>query len=140
MTALGCSGHWFTQKDSTDGKILVAAAWYEHGTRFLSVDPRTGAITQVGYFQPQRGSTSQAYWIPGTDVAWSIDYHSGIDILRFNQSPALRPTAAAIESNWLSKLHALDPFSEALRRLCRAGASATVEDHTRLHRATRLPA
>ena len=138
VSALACSGHRFTQKDGADGKILVAAAWYEHGTRLLSVDPRTGTIAQVGFFQPQRGSASQAYWMPGTDVIWTIDYHSGIDILRFDQSPRLRPTAAAVETSWLARLHGLDAFSEALRRLCRAGSTATTEDHARLHRATTL--
>lgn len=132
VNGLGCSGHWFTQKDAKNGQILVAAAWYEHGTRILSVSPRTGKISQVGFFQPNRGSTSAAYWMPNSDVVWSIDYHSGIDILEVNQAPNLLPTPAAIEANWLSKL-AVDPFSEAIRQLCRAGAKATARDHARLH-------
>jgi hypothetical protein len=132
LNALGCSGHWFTQQTGRDGSILVAAAWYEHGTRFLSVNPRTGAISQVGYFQPIRGSTSQAYWMAG-DVVWSIDYHSGIDILAFDQAPAKRPAARAVESSWLQRLHAADPLSVALRELCRAGAKATPAQHARLH-------
>ena len=45
---MGCSGHWFSTRDGADGSILVAAGWYEHGTRFLSVDPRTGKIRQIG--------------------------------------------------------------------------------------------
>lgn len=132
VNGLGCSGHWFSQKDGRDGSILVAAAWYEHGTRLLSVNPRNGAITQIGYFQPNRGSTSASYWIPGTDVIWSVDYHSGIDILTFDQDHAKRPTAKAVESSWLARL-AVDPFSEAVRQLCRAGAKATAADHARLH-------
>jgi hypothetical protein len=133
VAGLGCSGHWFTQKDAKNGRILVAAAWYEHGTRFLEVDPKTGTISQVGFFQPQRGSTSQAYWIPGTDVVWSIDYHSGIDILQFDQSAAKRPTRQAIEANWMKNVHVVDAFSQAMREICRAGAKATPAQHAKLH-------
>ncbi|MFN2537355.1 MAG: hypothetical protein ABR549_04280 [Mycobacteriales bacterium] len=132
VNALGCSGHWFSQKDASNGAILVAAAWYEHGTRFLEVDPRTGRISQVGYFQPNRGSTSSAYWVPGTDVVWSVDYHSGIDILEFDQSPEKVPSVDEVELSWLARLDT-DPFSEAVRRLCIAGAGATRQQHARLH-------
>jgi hypothetical protein len=132
VNGLGCSGHWFSQKNGRDGSILVTAAWYEHGTRILSVNPRNGKITQIGYFQPNRGSTSASYWFPGTDVIWSVDYHSGIDIMTFDQSSAKRPTPKAIEASWLSRLE-VDPFSEAIRQLCRAGASVTPKDHARLH-------
>jgi hypothetical protein len=124
ITALGCSGHWFTQKDAKDGSILVAAAWYEHGTRFLKVDPRTGKIRQVGYFQPVRGSTSQAYWIPGTDYVWSIDYHSGIDILKFDET-AKTPTAKQLDASWLSKAHVVDNWSQIMRLVCRQNGKAT---------------
>ncbi|MDP9164965.1 MAG: hypothetical protein M3O32_02695 [Actinomycetota bacterium] len=124
VNGLGCSGHWFTQKDAKDGAILVAAAWYEHGTRFLKVDPRTGKIRQVGYYQPVRGSTSQTYWIPGTDYVWSIDYHSGIDILRFDQN-APAPTTAQLDASWLAKAHVVDTWSDLMKIVCRANGKAT---------------
>ena len=124
VNGLGCSGHWFTEKDAKDGSILVAAAWYEHGTRFLKVDPRTGRIRQVGFFQPVRGSTSQAYWMPGTDYVWSIDYHSGIDILKLDQG-APTPTAAQVDASWLSKAHVVDSWSDIMRRVCRQNGKAT---------------
>ena len=124
VAALGCSGHWFTQKDADDGSILVAAAWYEHGTRFLKVDPRTGKIRQVGYFQPVRGSTSQAYWIPGTDYVWAIDYHSGIDILKYDEG-AKTPTTQQINASWLAKAHVVDSWSEIMRKVCRQNGKAT---------------
>lgn len=132
FAVMGCSGHWFTTRDGRDGSILVAAAWYEHGTRFLSVNPRTGKISQLGWFQPQRGSTSSSYWM-GKDTVWSVDYHSGIDVLAFDEAPVLRPSAAAVQASWLAKAGVVDPLSEALRRLCRAGAEATPADHHRLH-------
>jgi hypothetical protein len=132
VNGMGCSGHWFTQKDARDGSILVTAAWYEHGTRFLKVNPRTGSIKQVGYFQPNRGASSGAYWMPNSDVVWTVDYHSGIDIMRFDQNPAKVPTTAAIDASWLSHLQP-DPFLEAVRQLCQAGAKATPAQHARLH-------
>lgn len=132
VNAMGCSGHWFTTLDGADGSILVAAAWYEHGTRFLSVNPRTGRISQLGWFQPQRGSTSAAYWM-GHGTVWSVDYHSGIDVLTFDQNPKLRPTTRQVDASWLAKLNVVDPLSEALRALCRAGVRATPGEHARLH-------
>ncbi|HUR51831.1 MAG TPA: hypothetical protein VMZ11_06895 [Mycobacteriales bacterium] len=131
VNVLGCSGHWFSTRDGADGSILVAAAWYEHGTRFLSVDPRTGRISQRGWFQPHRGSTSAAYWM-GKNTVWSVDYHSGIDVLAFDERASLLPTADATRASWMSKAGVVDPLSAALRRLCRAGADATHEDHARL--------
>ncbi|MCU1592993.1 MAG: hypothetical protein JWO12_385 [Frankiales bacterium] len=130
VNVLGCSGHWFTQKDGKDGSILVAAAWYEHGTRLLSVNPRNGKISQVGYFQPTRGAASQAYWMPGSDVIWTVDYHSGIDILKFDQNPSKRPSVAKTDASWLARLD-VDPFAKAVRELCQAGSKATHDQHQR---------
>lgn len=132
VNGLGCSGHWFTEKTAKDGSILVTAAWYEHGTRFLKVDPKTGKIRQVGFYQPVRGSTSLAYWIPGTDYAWAIDYHSGIDILKFDEGKKA-PTVAQTDASWLAKLHVTDPLSELLRSVCRAGGSMSGAQHEQLH-------
>ena len=132
FNVMGCSGHWFTQRDAKDGSILVAAGWYEHGTRFLKVNPRTGKIKQVGFFQPNRGATSAAYWIAGTNTVWTVDYHSGVDILQFDEDPAKVPTTKQLDASWLARLDT-DPFAEAVRKLCTAGASATAQDHARLH-------
>ncbi len=139
VNAMGCSGHWFTQKTAKDGSILVTAAWYEHGTRFLKVNAKTGKINQVGFFQPVRGATSEAFWMPttdGSDVVWSIDYHSGIDILRFDQK-APAATVAQIDASWMSKLGVVDPFAKAMREFCRAGVEATPAQHARLHAVAR---
>jgi len=122
VNALGCSGHWFTVREDVPkryrGHYLVAAGWYEHGTRFLSVDARSGTISQVGYFQPVRGSASAAYWIAGTDYVYVVDYQRGVDILRFDANAA-PPTAAATTASWLAKLGAVDAVAAADRFWCR---------------------
>ena len=114
VNALGCSGHWFTVRENVPsryrGHYLVAAGWYEHGTRFLSVDQKSGQISQVGYFQPIRGSASAAYWIDNTDYVYVVDYQRGIDILQFDPAAA-PPTAAATRASWLAKLHTVDALS-----------------------------
>ena len=70
-----CSAHWFSMRDG-----LVAHGWYEQGTRFLDVkDPRNPI--QVGYFRPEGGSTSAAYW--HGDHVYVADYARGVDILRY---------------------------------------------------------
>jgi hypothetical protein len=74
--------HWFTTEPSFDGQGLVAAAWYEHGTRFLDI-AADGKITEAGYFVPLGGSQSAAYFVDD-DIILTTDYQRGIDILRFD--------------------------------------------------------
>jgi hypothetical protein len=117
---LGCSGHWFTFNEGLD---IAAAGWYEHGTRFLHVEEATGKISEVGYYQPVGGSTSAAHWIDDTYV-YTVDYARGIDILRFDPDPALRPTATEIETSWLAGLDVTrNPFADAERYACRIAQS-----------------
>ena len=127
VNALGCSGHWFTVREDQPGRYagdyLVAAGWYEHGTRFLAVDRRTGAIKQVGFFQPVRGSASSAYWIGTTNYVYVVDYQRGIDILKFDPSAA-PPSAAATRASWLAKLNVIDALSQQERYWCREAMHA----------------
>lgn len=139
INGLGCSGHWFTAKPGDDGKVLVAAAWYEHGTRFIEVDQATGEIEQVGFFQAVRGATSEAFWMPGSNVVWSIDYHSGIDILEFDAG-AEEPSVAETDASWLAKKDVRDVFAITSRELCMSGMEATPEQHTRMQDVTRAVA
>jgi LVIVD repeat-containing protein len=122
FNALGCSGHWFNVREDQPGRYkgdyVVAAGWYEHGTRFLSVDEKTGVIKQIGYFQPVRGSTSAAYWIDKTNYVYVVDYQRGIDILKFDPSAA-PPTAAQTRASWLAKLNTIDTISQQERYWCR---------------------
>ena len=122
INALGCSGHWFKVRADSPGRYsddyLVAAAWYEHGTRFLAVDKRTAQIRQVGFFQPVRGSASAAYWIPGTSYVYVVDYQRGLDILKFNAFDA-PPSSAETTASWLAKLHTVDTLSQQERYWCR---------------------
>ena len=138
VNGLGCSGHWFTETDAQDGSILVFAGWYEHGTRMIKVDPATGGITQVGFFQPVRGSTSEAYLMPGsTDgehVIWTVDFHSGVDILRFTEGAELEPTVEEVDASWLMR-EGTDLFSIAMRELCAAGDEATSAERVAAHHA-----
>jgi hypothetical protein len=78
----GCSSHWFQQHPTFHNGGLIAAGFYNHGTRFLQVDPK-GKIAEVGYFLPNGGGTSAAYWI--TDrIVYAIDYQRGFDVLKWN--------------------------------------------------------
>jgi hypothetical protein len=123
VNVLGCSGHWFTERDGRDGSITVAAGWYEHGTRFLRVDPAGGEITQVGYFQPLTGSTSGAYWIGDTGYVYTVDYARGIDILRFDEVVPVT-TVTENDASWLSVPHSsVSSVAEAERLYCRLAAS-----------------
>jgi len=122
INALGCSGHWFTVRENGLGRYrgsyLTANAWYEHGTRFLAVNKRTGTIKQVGFFQPVRGSASSAYWIAGTDYVYVVDYQRGVDILKFDPRAA-PPSPAVTTQSWLAKLHTVDTLSQEERFWCR---------------------
>lgn len=109
---LGCSTHWFTERDG-----LVAAGWYEHGTRFLRVDSATGAISQVGYFQPAVGSASAAYWITD-EIVYVVDYERGIDILRFDRSAPV-PSGTTFADSWTRRTGPTSSFATSERLACR---------------------
>lgn len=76
--------HWFTEHPTFKDGGLVAAGWYEHGTRFFNVSSE-GKIAEAGWFLPFGGSTSAAYWVSDT-VLYAVDYQRGIDILRFDRT------------------------------------------------------
>ena len=112
----GCSGHWFTAQDAAGGGYLVAAGWYEHGTRFLHVDAGTGAIDEVGFWQPVWGSAWAAYWV-GDGYVYVVDFVRGIDILHFDDAAA-PPTPADIQQSWAAP-SAADTVSATERYFCR---------------------
>ena len=78
---VSCSTHWHEAHPSFDDGGLVAAAFFEHGTRFIDVSSK-GKITEIGWFVPHVGSTSAVYWITD-EIAYTLDYNRGIDVLRF---------------------------------------------------------
>lgn len=80
--AFGCTPHWFEAHPTFKDGGLVALGAYEAGTRFLTVDSRTGKLTERGWFVPAAGATSAAYWRT-KDIVYNIDYQRGIDILRY---------------------------------------------------------
>ena len=123
VNALGCSGHWFSMlpsdlaAETAPAEYTVAAAWYEHGTRLLSVDAATGKISQKGFFQPVQGSASAAHWIDD-EYIYVVDYQRGIDILRYTPDAPV-PTQAEFDASWLAKLDVVSPLAEQERYLCR---------------------
>lgn len=82
VNVVGCSSHWHEQRPDFNNGGIVAAAFFEHGTRFLNIT-KTGQIEEVGYFMPFAGSTGAVYWRT-KDILYATDYTRGIDILRFN--------------------------------------------------------
>ena len=77
----GCTNMWFDDHPKFRNGGSVAAAFFEHGTRFLDVDKK-GEISEAGYFMPHGGNTIASYWITN-DLVYAIDMNRGIDILRF---------------------------------------------------------
>ena len=78
----GCSSHWFTAHPKWKDGGLIAAGFYNHGTRFLNVDAK-GKISEVGSFLPTGGGTSGAYWV-NDRIVYAVDYQRGFDILKWN--------------------------------------------------------
>ena len=81
VNAVGCSSHWLEAHPDFRNGGVVAAAFFEHGTRFVDVTPK-GQLKEVGWFMPHGGSTGASYWITD-EIVYSVDYARGIDILRF---------------------------------------------------------
>jgi hypothetical protein len=120
INALGCSGHWFTEH-----KNYITAGWYEHGIRFLKVDPTNGKLREVGYFQPVATEASASYWIPakdGTMYAYTVDYARGIDILKFDPKGAT-PSKDEIAASWFANLDRVGELSARERYLCQIAAN-----------------
>jgi hypothetical protein len=81
VNAVGCSSHWHEEKPDFHNGGIVAAAFFEHGTRFLDIG-KDGSISEAGYFMPHAGSTGAVYWRT-KNIVYATDYTRGIDILRF---------------------------------------------------------
>ena len=75
--------HWFSTHPTYRDGGVVAMGWYEHGTRLLDVNKKTGKISEIGWFLPLAGSTSAAYWVDRTTL-YAVDYQRGIDVIRWN--------------------------------------------------------
>ena len=116
INVMGCSGHWFTER-----KNIIAAGWYEHGIRFIKVNPKNGKLKQVGFFQPVTTEASAAYWVAGpkkSEYVYTVDYARGIDILKFNRKGRV-PSQAEFNASWLANLDKVGRLSEKERYICR---------------------
>jgi hypothetical protein len=105
--AVGCSAHWFDYRNG-----VVAAGWYDHGTRFIKVDERTGQLAEVGFHQAGVTETWGAYWVDDAYV-YTVDAVRGIDILRFDRK-AKPATSGSVSRSWQRTSTA--PLSEVTRR------------------------
>jgi hypothetical protein len=79
---LGCSVHWFQEHKTFKNGGLVALSEYEDGVRFMQIKP-DGKITEQGFFLSLGSSSSSPKWAGKDDVLYSLDYHRGIDILKW---------------------------------------------------------
>jgi hypothetical protein len=77
----GCSSHWFNHHPKFKNGGLVAAGFYNHGTRIFRV-AGNGKITEPDWFIPAAGGTSAAYWV-GDRHIYAIDYQRGIYVLKY---------------------------------------------------------
>lgn len=105
VNVLGCSGHYFEERNN-----VIAAAWFEHGTRFINVDPTTGKMNEIGYWQPVAGSAGAAYWI-NDEYVYVTDYVRGVDIIKLNRTAPAAP-AEQLEESWLSAPAVVTPVAE----------------------------
>ena len=99
VNGLGCSPHWFDTHATWYDGGLVAVGSYEHGVRFLTVDSRTGKMTEQGWFLPfSELGTSAAYWMT-PEIVYAVDYSRGLDVLKYSgplrsegdEKPSARP-------------------------------------------------
>lgn len=81
VNAVGCSSHWHEAHPTFKNGGIVAAAFFEHGTRFIRVSSK-GKISDQDYFMPFRGSTGAVYWRTPR-ILYAVQYGGGIDILRY---------------------------------------------------------
>lgn len=78
---IGCSSSFFEPHPKFKNGGLVAGAFFEHGTRFLKIDPK-GKLSEVASFLPYGGLTLSSFWV-NEEIIYAIDQTRGIDILRY---------------------------------------------------------
>ena len=77
----GCSTHWFEHHPNFKNGGTVAVTMFNHGTRFMKVDPK-GKISEMGWFVPHLGNSAAVEWL--TDrIVYAIDLQKGFDILKW---------------------------------------------------------
>jgi len=81
VNVIGCSSHWHEARPGFENGGDVAAAFFEHGTRFIDIDNK-GQIKETGWFVPHAGSTGAVYWRT-KNIVYATDYTRGLDILKF---------------------------------------------------------
>jgi hypothetical protein len=109
--AVGCSAHWFDYR-----KGIVAAGWYDHGTRFVKVDERTGALAEVGFYQAGITETWGAYWVTD-EYVYAIDAARGIDILKFDRKAKV-PAKGDLDRSWRTNGTPLSAVTTRERYVC----------------------
>jgi hypothetical protein len=112
---LGCSSHWFSYRDG-----VVAAGWFEHGTRFFAIDEKTGAIEEIGWFNPVWTSASASHWLPGPNgksYVYTVDYARGIDLLEFDRK-APKPKKKDKAKSWTARRAGASRLADRERYLC----------------------
>jgi hypothetical protein len=90
VDAFGCSTHWFKPHPQFRNGGEVAVSMYEHGTRIYNVST-SGKITEVDYALPIGGATSAPHWAPDGKHFYTVDYQRGMDIWRWDGTPAPGP-------------------------------------------------
>src|SRR3954462_5829280 len=108
----GCdSSHYFTSR----GDGLTVNAFYTQGVRFLDTSDPTN-IRQVGYFVNSDSDTWAAYWHKG--YVFVSDFGRGVDVLKFDGSPAAAPTVTAPAIAHVAKGPKLEFSRSAFGGLC----------------------
>ncbi|MGI8774667.1 MAG: LVIVD repeat-containing protein [Actinomycetota bacterium] len=88
QAAGACTSHVFDISD--DGKE-VAISWYSAGTRHLNVEAMTGlafgenaagGVEELGWFQPDGGSSWSSKFYKGTKYIYSNDIQRGFDVFK----------------------------------------------------------
>jgi hypothetical protein len=80
-----CSSHWHEAHPKFRNGGVVAAAFFDHGTRFMRVNKK-GKIEEIGWFVPWAGMTGAVYWITD-EILYTLDYNRGIDVIRYTGKP-----------------------------------------------------
>jgi hypothetical protein len=124
---LGCSPHWFSVRPSWADGGVVALGAYDHGTKFLRVDP-TGKISEIGHLLAPGTNASAAYWIT-CDIVYSVDYTRGLDVMRFSDPQSDCPPEPSPASGSGHPAVCVGPAAPRVRvrrlRLRRRGLSAS---------------
>ena len=79
--------HWMEQHPRFKNGGRLTVSYYDRGTRFVDVDPKTGVMREHGWVVAADSYSGSSQWI-SDDVVYVMDYRRGLEVVKVLDRPA----------------------------------------------------